>query len=220
MLAREYGYRVLPGKAIDTQSTARFLQEWRRRAATASKSSGGLVYWGFGGLACVLAYANGFWPVEACLLAVGAWTALCAVLFRAGKRTITAPVAQAESLLTQAPWQVWPCRVEGDEWLSGTYLCRISLLAPDRQVARAFQGYVPEGAWRAMTDGLGLLLVCGDLRHTVAIATEAGEPVWLAKPVPVPDRSIGSTGEQPGMVENLIFQAMGNAASGWLNDNL
>ncbi|MFI0716020.1 hypothetical protein ACH4SK_36560 [Streptomyces inhibens] len=122
-------------------------------------------------------------------------------------------------LVTQAPWQVWPCQVEEIE---GTFFrrCRILLLAPDRQVARAFEGDIPEDAWRAMTDGLGLLLICGDLRFTIAVATKTGKPVWLAEPAPVWDGASSNGGEQPGIVEDLIRQAMRDAMGGWLNDNL
>ncbi|ATL29689.1 hypothetical protein [Streptomyces formicae] len=218
MLAREYGYRVLPRTAVDTASTFRYLEVWRRQAKEEHRATRRRTVPGFAFLAlgfCYVCFGIAgsapltFLPAPVMLLV---W---CAVDDWIGKQA-KQPVTQARELLTASPWQVWPCSVERTPHNAQVHL--IHLLSPDREVARTFVGQMPEDAWLSMTDGRGIVLVCGDLRFVVAMATTRGRPVWIGQPVPTPAESDAASAQPPGPVDELIRQAGQDAVSNWLND--
>ncbi|MGW2228052.1 hypothetical protein [Streptomyces formicae] len=218
MLAREYGYRVLPRTAIDTASTARYLGAWRRKLEETHRATRRRTVPAFAFLAlafCCVGFGIGgqapltFLPLPVMLLV---WCAADDWIRKQGEQ----PVTQARELLTASPWQVWPCRVERTPHNAQVHL--IHLLSPDREVVRTFVGQMPEDAWLSMTDGRGIVLVCGDLRFVVAMATKRGRPVWVGHPMPTPAASGAASAQPPGPVDELIRQAGQDAVSNWLND--
>ncbi|QEU92555.1 hypothetical protein [Streptomyces kanamyceticus] len=220
MLAREYGYRVLPRKAIDTASTARYLGVWRQKAEVdhrATRRRTVPLYMAFTLILCVMAAGitdSGPLTFLTVFVMLGVWPFADDWSRAQGAR----PLAQARELLTASPWQVWPCRVERTPHNPQMHL--VHLLSPDREVVRTFVGRMPEDAWLSMTDGRGIVLVCGDLRFPVAMATKRGRPVWLGQPIPTPARPDAASAQPPGPVDELIRQAGQDAVSNWLNDLL
>ncbi|MFD3519621.1 hypothetical protein [Streptomyces sp. NPDC058653] len=193
MLARQYGYPISAGAARDTPGVLGRVDEL---CAPRPKD-----WIGFG---CVVLLASGFTVTAflVSLIAAKAVAGLGALLFwlAAGSALHGALTGQpfrkpAREALAR-PWQLWPCRlVDRQEAFSGgrQYL---ELLAPDRSVAASFHTKVPEEVVYAMTDGVGVLLIAGDLRYFCVAAMPDGRSLFLlgkrkhqAQPQPAPPRA-------------------------------
>jgi hypothetical protein len=172
-------------------------------------------------------------------LAVGWWVT-------ASRASRSARLHEFQIDALRRPWQVWPCRVEEvpeDEWqfvatltgseeareeyqnsLSGAEFLtkrptyhRVLLLAPDGSVCRSYVSFVPGEVWRDMTDGLGALWLCGDLRRHLVIATPGAERIWLG----TPDTSVRpQPRERTGLAEDIARAAGREAVLMWLRQAL
>uniref|UniRef100_UPI002F90EF76 hypothetical protein n=1 Tax=Kitasatospora sp. NBC_01519 TaxID=2903576 RepID=UPI002F90EF76 len=186
MEAQRFGYQVLSGVALDLPATAmasraRAEEAFDRRQLHAA-----------GGLAAVsgLLVLVGQWVsqvVPAALICFGTLTVFLGWIWYRRSRV------QAErTLLAQHPWQIWPCHLQAltaDEARSlrhtarpGTTACRVRLLAPGGAPARSGQANLPTALWNAMTDGVGPLWVCGDLRDPFLVAAPGGTKWTLCRP--------------------------------------
>lgn len=216
MLAREYGYWVSPGKAIRSGAASAFMRERRNQIAKRRQSANQWAGWvPFAALLLfwfIAATTGGASWGLAVVIAPPAF--LVWLLVKTMGADTPDPVGK---LVEEQPWQAWPCRVEeisGETSTPGKR--RVLLLAPDRSVVRGFDGPMPEEVWLSMTDGVGVLWVCGDLRFPVAMAPRGGSPIWLAAPVPGPAPAESSQG--PGVIEEVVRQAGQDAMRAWLNE--
>ncbi|MFD5752259.1 hypothetical protein [Streptomyces sp. NPDC127033] len=216
MLAREYGYWVSPGKAIRSGATSAFMRERRNKIEKQRQSANewavGVPFTAFLLFLFIAGTMdNASWGLAT---ALGAPALLACLVLKALGADAPDPVAK---LVEKQPWQAWPCRVEeisGDTSVLGKR--RILLLASDGSVVRGFDGQMPEEVWLSMTDGVGVLWVCGDLRFSVAMAPRGGSPIWLAAPVPGPAPVESDQG--PGVIEEVVRQAGQDAMRAWLNE--
>ncbi|MEU1035911.1 hypothetical protein ABZ402_46030 [Streptomyces mirabilis] len=216
MLAREYGYWVSPGNAIRSGAASAFMRERRNEIVKRRQSANEWAGWVL--LAALLlflfigaAMGGASWGLA---VALGLPALLGWLVFKTVGADTPDPVAK---LVEEQPWQAWPCRVEEiDGDTSTPRKRRTLLLAPDGSVVRVFDGQMPEEVWLSMTDGVGVLWVCGDLRFSVAMAPRGGSPIWLAAPVPGPAPADSNQG--PGVIEEVVRQAGQDAMRAWLNE--
>ncbi len=195
MLAEEFGYQVSPRAAasqtpgVTAAADAAYRSVLRRDWRLAL---------GLFTVLCLPALAVRSWWLLLLPL-VGVAGALMAVPLR------TRALRVVTLMLSGRPWQVWPVRL-GESGVRRTP-DRVELLAPDRSTAVAFMCRLPRGVRLGMTDGRGLIWVCGDLRGGVVAALPGADPVWLMEPVrdqqgppPVPRRD-------GGLEEELVREA-------------
>jgi hypothetical protein len=214
MLAREHGYWVSEERAIAFPETRSFLAETRPPGEGVMT----LYTWCLmlaGTLAFI--FAEEFpaaHRTEARWIGGIVMAVATIVLFaRSNRQTRRDSLSEC---LRGSPWQAWPCRIESvDPKEPASAQQRVYLLSPQREVRGTFEGEMPREVWRSMTDGYGLLWVCGDLRTPVALASPGGAPVWLASPVRSP-AGAGDAAGQPSQLESLIQQAGFDAMSRWL----
>ncbi|WP_030237329.1 hypothetical protein [Streptomyces sp. NRRL S-350] len=186
MEAQLFGYQVLPGVALDVPATAKASRVRAEEAFDRRQ----------------LYAAGGLAAVSALLVLIGQWAsqAASAALICLGTLAVflgwiwyrRSRVQVERTLLGQHPWQVWPCHVQAltaDEVRSlrhtarpGTTACRVRLLAPGGAPVRSGRANLPTGLWDSMTDGIGTLWVCGDLRDPFLVSAPGGTEWTLCRP--------------------------------------
>ncbi|MFE2870329.1 hypothetical protein [Embleya sp. NPDC059259] len=240
-MARKFGYEVSPGRAIDTSGGRSYVERLRRSgpqarrwARTANAAVIVLVaaavlaflardLLGQTGIVSTVVFLGGL-PIP--VLAVVPKTRKLAA------RTEEWTVALVETL-QEHPWQVRPVRVEEispeEESAARAVLPldrqailesqggprRVLLLAPDGSVARSYVALVPADVWRGMTDGVGALWVCGDLRFRVALAESGAQRCWPGSPVPPPVRHRAQD-EDSSVISAIAREAGHSAVLDWL----
>lgn len=181
MLAERFGYWVSENTASTARQTSHWLHAAPEREAAANKK------WNVG---CLL--ASGFPLCLVLLIGVsfsnptGMVATLCGIGVAIGLVSLLqGPTRDPRKLfpdLYSRKWQAWPCRIEGPA-PNGTHVtATVTLLGPEREAVRSFQGSVPAATWHRMTDGFGVLWVCGDLRLQIHMADPGGAPVWHMRP--------------------------------------
>jgi hypothetical protein len=119
-----------------------------------------------------------------------------------------------DRLLRRHSWQAWPARSEQKDV--------IELLTPDGQVHKTYfsVGYMPRSVWEGMTDGLGALWVCGDLREQIVLAAPSGAPAWLATPARFRNAPAPADSADPSLLEEVIRSAASEWVKSWLGEHL
>ncbi|MFD1936051.1 hypothetical protein ACFSKW_31740 [Nonomuraea mangrovi] len=210
MLAEDFGYRVLPGAAIDTPGVDEVLRGRERGLRV------GLVVLAVEALALALvAVREGPGSAAAVALAVVLLvTAGPVLLWRRARR-------KERAIMTTYGWQVWPCAVEvvrvvaaegrrerGRRW---AHQSRVVLLRPDGQAQCSFpppdEGARPgEGGRPDEGAGAGQeVWFAGDTRFGGMLAAPGGLPFRYvtrtrpgrAKASPEEDRAAATTGLMP-----------------------
>ncbi|MEU2395497.1 hypothetical protein [Streptomyces sp. NPDC007369] len=125
--------------------------------------------------------------------------------------------------LEREPWQVWPCRLEGEGASADNQAfvgARVLLLAPDRTPVAAFRGAMSVEHWLSVRDGRGVVWFCGDLRVGGWIALPARPASSLFRAVPAPDL-LGAgttTGALVGLEEAAIAAATSETVWTWISE--
>ncbi|MEU2667739.1 hypothetical protein ABZ622_02555 [Streptomyces sp. NPDC007164] len=222
MLARQYGYSVSEAAAARATPWAegQFLAQRERGERSAHKTA-----W-FGGIAMAVLVAS--FVVDADSAPGWAWLILAIPVIGAflfvyvrgqGRRLWEEQLRQ----LREQPWQSWPVR--GQEVratsLSGPQRAalkhrygasfvgvRLSLLSPQGAEAACFVTFMARDAWQGMTDGYGIMLVCGDLREACHGALP-GRQSLLALTPGARVRWQGSGGDDARLIADVVSRAQG-----------
>ncbi|MGI5330418.1 hypothetical protein [Actinomadura nitritigenes] len=129
-----------------------------------------------------------------------------------GGQGLSGPEARRlRGILTEQPWQVWPCRVELiRDYVNPAALVRVFLLDPDQKVAAVMQTRLQRATWNAMTDGYGVLWFAGDLRFGGALAHPAdpADPT-VSYASAVPQQPAAASPGDSVVMEELQRQAIG-----------
>ncbi|NUQ88900.1 MAG: hypothetical protein HOQ43_10610 [Glycomyces artemisiae] len=181
MLAEDYGYWISPRRAFETGPTKKWIPEEVARRAKAADHKAGAFFVGavaaFIAAGCLNDSASG---LAVLFGALGVVLGLCAWgygMFEASNKDLK----DVLPTLYRDRWQAWPCQVVGVPPVEGakTVDAKITLLDPERKPVRQFYGDMHRGAWGQMTDGVGVLWICGSLHEPVAVAKPGGAPVWM-----------------------------------------
>ncbi|MGW1404588.1 hypothetical protein [Streptomyces sp. NPDC002403] len=222
MLARQYGYTVSEAAAarVAPWTVEQFRDQKERADRTARKA-----VW-FGGAAMALLVAALFDGADSGLgwawliLAIPVITAVLVVHMR--KQGNSFHEEQLRRLREQ-PWQSWPVRgqevramnmsgpqrTELRRRYGASFVCaRLSLLSPQGTEAACFVTFMARDAWQGMTDGYGILLVCGDLREACHGALP-GQRSLLALTPGAQVRWQGSGGEDALLIADVVSRAQG-----------
>lgn len=183
MLAEDYGYWISPRRAFETGPTKKWIpEEVARRASSA----------GWNALACLSGAVIAFLIAYNLGEDSGGSPGLIVFFFWAGSivlgfcglvywlRNMDKDLKSVFPTLYRDRWQAWPCQVVGVPPVEGakTVEAKITLLDPERKPVQQFYGPMHRGAWGRMTDGFGVLWICGSLHEPVAVAEPGGAPVW------------------------------------------
>ncbi|MFF3090789.1 hypothetical protein ACFVRB_37950 [Streptomyces nojiriensis] len=213
MLAQEYGYAISPRPAAQVRGVARTAQnalEPGYASRIAQGFAGGIVVavvltvifhmpFVVAGATGVIGFI-GLWPTE-----------------------LAARRKHALKTLEQEPWQVWPCRLDGEESRDNQALvgARVQLLAPDRTPVAAFRGAMSSEDWLSVRDGRGVVWFCGDLRVGGWIALPARPASSLFRAVPAPDildAGAPTTGALVGLEEAAVAVATSETVWAWISE--
>ncbi|WKD30761.1 hypothetical protein [Streptomyces xanthophaeus] len=148
MLAEEYGYAISPRPAAQVPGVARKAQN-ALEPGYASRIAQGLA----GGIVVTVALTVIFHMPFAVAGAsgvigfIGVWPTELAARRKHALKT-----------LEHEPWQVWPCRLDGEAGPDNQALvgARVQLLAPDRTPVAAFRGAMSCEDWLSVRDGRGV----------------------------------------------------------------
>ncbi|MFG3338710.1 hypothetical protein [Glycomyces sp. NPDC048151] len=164
--------------------------------ATGTLDSGTIATPGQGLLLCLLILA-----VLVCL-----WAILGGPLYAYFGRRI-------QARLRRHPWQAWPVLAERQ----GV----VELLDPEGQVFKTFVNStpMPRPVWEGLTDGLGVLWICGDLREEITMAAPGGGQIWTAKVLQQAQAPASATAD-PGLLESTISSAASDFVQAWLKEHL
>ncbi|MFF4647380.1 hypothetical protein [Streptomyces sp. NPDC001389] len=185
MLAEEFGYQISPGPAnrvpgIEAKISAGMEQRRANRGCIA-------VAWAlFAVMAatvpCLALLGDELAVAVGVLLALG----LCVGAFAWSAQEDKPFHRDADEMIRNRPWQVWPCRLSEarDSAYPALVVATVLLLAPDHSVAAAMQGLMRRSDWLSVVDGRGLIWFCGDLRvgGWAALPADAvGSLFWVNK---------------------------------------
>lgn len=227
MLAKGYGYWVSEDPAADVRLTGAWLREQAQEEPPAfqRKSRLAFVVSAFVALvSCIgggLIAANEFNQWALALFVTGALALFYAWGFRPTREPVI-PVSRPRfPQLAKLPWQAWPCQIEGPAPKSDDVAATVTLLDSHRRSVASFRGSVPAATWHRMTDGYGVLWICGDLRLRIAVADPGGAPIWLMWPVKDQvQTTLPSAG--PNLLdvaaEEAVRQASASVTQSWLNE--
>ncbi|SDK50388.1 hypothetical protein SAMN05216298_0307 [Glycomyces sambucus] len=119
--------------------------------------------------------------------------------------------SRVDDLMRQYPWQAWPCRMDNRS--------EFHILDPEQNIIQTFKNIdpLPTAGWRNITDGIGVIWICGDLREDVLVASVGGKPSWRAKPNP--ERSLPGqlTEPQQALLASAIKFAAAAAMQVWIS---
>jgi hypothetical protein len=122
-----------------------------------------------------------------------------------------AEARRLRKILTEQPWQVWPCRVELiRDYVNPSVLVHVFLLDPDQNVAGVMKTRLQRATWLALTDGYGVLWFAGDLRFGGALAHPAdpSDPT-VSYAGAVPQQPAAASQGRSVVMEELQRQAVG-----------
>ncbi|MEV7775434.1 hypothetical protein [Kitasatospora sp. NPDC086791] len=189
MEAERLGHRVLDGTALETPATAKAFRMRAERAPDRRQLHAAAALAGVTGLLVVI----GQWvdPLAAIALFTGGFL----VVLVGGIWQQHTRLKDERRLLATRPWQVWPARVHKlrARTRAGATACRVDLLARNGAVVRSGKADLPTALWNAMTDGVGTLWICGDLRQPYLVAAPGGTAWTLCHPEDPPEHSVHIT---------------------------
>ncbi|HEU5029277.1 MAG TPA: hypothetical protein VFV01_30510 [Spirillospora sp.] len=129
-----------------------------------------------------------------------------------GGEGLSGPEAhRLRGILSEQPWQVWPCRVDLiREHANPSALVHVFLLDPEQNVAAVLRTRLQRASWNAMTDGYGVLWFAGDLRFGGALAHPADptDPT-VSYASAVPQQPAAASPGSSVLMEELQRQAIG-----------
>ncbi|HEU5129768.1 MAG TPA: hypothetical protein VFU12_17450 [Glycomyces sp.] len=213
MLAGHYGYWISEDAAADTPLTRQWLGEEERTPQNEpGRLSSSLILVGaltcIAGVGILVGSQSIGWALA--LLGTGVWLLLLGAALKPDKERREPELGRLP--LHTSPWQAWPCRLEGST---------VILLDPQRKPVARYRGDVPASTWDRMTDGYGVLWICGDLRLNVAVADPGGAPVWAMRPVTDEVREARPHAE-PNLIdlaaEETVRQAGATVTQQWLEE--
>ncbi|MFE5792961.1 hypothetical protein ACFQ8C_10345 [Streptomyces sp. NPDC056503] len=242
--ARQFGYEVSPHPAYASSAAQEYVGRVNEAVTKVAErldlAKGVLGFVMFAVLFLILGWGAMGEGLQIAVVLVGSWVVPIAVGLRIGFGTSLAKgrkvADEQERVLRDHPWQVWPCRVENllaEEAAAASkdagYLgrpqphppggrivsCRVHLLAPDGSTARSYLCLLPGDVWDSMTDGLGALWICGDLREQVVVAVPGAAVCWQGRPVRTPAAD-GAGRTDSSVVEDIARQAGIAAIQDWL----
>lgn len=220
MLAEQYGYWVSESTASTARPTRRWLQGAPEREAAAEKKFGVGCLFASGvplGLMLLIGVSSDNPTLMVALFSgVGVLISLGSLL-----RQPTRDPKKLFPALYEKKWQAWPCRVEAPAPTGARVTATVTLLGPAQEAVRRFHGRVPAATWHRMTDGYGVLWVCGDLRLPVHMADPGGAPVWHMGPEKGNGDAASSsaTPEWAGAAaEEAVREASAAATQQWLEE--
>ncbi|MES9601830.1 hypothetical protein [Actinomadura sp. NPDC000929] len=220
MLARRFGYAVSPAPAaIVTPSVLGQLDKAARMNRVLSIIFS--VCGAAGSVAMILTLGDELSLSGLVGGVLAGWVVLLVVwLFARSQERVRGPYGEGLSgpeaqrlrrVLTEQPWQVWPCRVElVRDFVNPAALVHVFLLDPDQNVAGVMKTRLQRGTWNSITDGYGVLWFAGDLRFGGALAHPAdpADPT-VSYADAVPQRSASASPGDSVLVEELQRQAIG-----------
>ncbi|MFI6085167.1 hypothetical protein ACIBBB_30075 [Streptomyces sp. NPDC051217] len=213
MLAEEYGYWISERSAKENPATERWMRDRADQERRNLRNRGvGLTVLGAalcGGGGCLVRFSS--WG--AALFGLGPLPLLVGLLFLLFHRRVS---GRLPPQLAEMRWQAWPCRLDGPEpLLRRSVTATVTLLSPQREAVRSYRGAVPAATWRRMTDGYGVLWVCGDLRVGLWVADPGGTPVWFMQPATEDTRapSAPTAPATPGLAAAAADAAVRQASS-------
>ncbi|MFG2502263.1 hypothetical protein ACGFSB_29130 [Streptomyces sp. NPDC048441] len=223
MLAQRFGYSVSERPAAEVTPWAEAKLRDRIQGADRAVGRTGVVGGGAMALLVVAFFAGGDAPP------VWAWGILAmpviaGILFVRIRREGHRAYAELARSLREQPWQTWPVRGQEvtvrampplqQRWIrqqvGGSFVpVRLDLLDPQGVVAAGFLGYLPTAAWRRMTDGYGVLWICGDLRDNCHAVVPRGQTLLQLTPGSrvhwIPEQGNGAG--DAGLIADLVAQA-------------
>ncbi|WTW92497.1 hypothetical protein OG216_03510 [Streptomycetaceae bacterium NBC_01309] len=235
--ARQFGYEVSPRPAIATEGGRQFAAALRAQPALLHRAAKREGLWSSSiAVTAYLIILVTLTPPPHVAIPLGVVPLGALAAAAGGRRRVarsTAWTEPAAKVLDEHPWQVWPCRVEqaasegeiqprfvftsskraDSRAFDETVVAHVLLLAPDGSVARTYVSRVRNDVWRGVTDGLGALWICGDLRFDVVIATPAAQDCWIGTPIPQPSRQPAR--EDPDYIGSIAREAGGWALGHW-----
>ncbi|MFD9686812.1 hypothetical protein ACFWXO_13755 [Kitasatospora sp. NPDC059088] len=189
MEAERLGHRVLVGTALETPATAKAFRMRAERAPDRRQLHAAAALAGVTGLLVLI----GRWvdPLAAIALFTGGFL----VVLVGGIWQQHTRLKYERRLLATRPWQVWPASVHKlrARTRAGATVCRVDLLARNGAVVRSGKADLPTALWDAMTDGVGTLWICGDLRQPYLVAAPGGIAWTLCHPEDPPEHSVHIT---------------------------
>ena len=180
VIAEKYGYWVSSTPALDVAKTHGAIERMKKTASADDAPQ--MLHFGFAIASFVFGLIISGLTGEPVFVILGG--VLGVVIVAAGTRQgiDSSPTDSITSHLSRNPWQAWPCRVDGVNGNPDSPKKIVYLMSPDQQVVKAFETTMPRKAWMDLTDGMGILWVCGDLRYPIVMGTVLGTQVWQAKP--------------------------------------
>lgn len=224
MLAREHGYWVSGEKACERLTTRAWLAAELPRYRQRHREYA----WVWAGVGAFLVavdqviLSSGGMEPTVFLTYVGGFAVLIGLLIGYAFGN-TDNLTQEYPQLYGHPWQAWPCHIDGVAPTANPVKSTITLLGQNNEHVRQFRGKVPLASWRSLTDGYGVLWICGDLRETVAVAQKGGAPVWTMAPVAESASGGASTavtvaGLGAVAAEEAVRAASDEATRSWLDE--
>ncbi len=178
MEAERLGHHVVDGVALDVPATAAAFKRRFEEAFDRQQLHVVVALAGVTGLLVVI----GQWVDLLVFPALLAFALLVIVVVGIGQQRILARGEQ--SILAGHPWQVWPCRVQvltraeaqalPGRKRTGATAVRVQLLARNGAVVRSGKTRLPTKLYGAMTDDIGTVWICGDLRQPYLVAAPGG----------------------------------------------
>ncbi|WP_406499639.1 hypothetical protein OG936_33525 [Streptomyces sp. NBC_00846] len=218
MLAEEFGYQVSsqPAQTMtpDLRQEMDTAIESRKEQAEEQEGKGNNYGFGVFFAFVFVGFLVSDWDITPMLIFVGGFLGLgIAGLVPAHAKAVVGQLQTAKAAALSAPWQTWPCRVEGTIEGGGRLLL---LLAPDGTTARAFRALLPDSVWMGMTDGRGLVWFVGDMRFGGFMSLPGGDPIWPVVPYEVKTEPTRSSSGMHLVEEELTRQAVAFSFDEWL----
>ncbi|MFB7673117.1 hypothetical protein ACFC26_17085 [Kitasatospora purpeofusca] len=184
MEAERLGHHVVDGVALELPATAKAFRVRSDAALDRRQIHGAAAL----GAATGLLILIGQWVALFAPIALLAFAFLMFLIIGIWQRRTS--VADQRKILANHPWQVWPCHVveRPERARAGTTPCRVRLLTRSGAVVRSGKADLPTEVWNAMTDGVGTLWICGDLRRPYLVAVPGGTDWTLCHPEEHPPR--------------------------------
>jgi len=175
--AKEFGYWVSERSASKHPATADYASEYCAKPTTSVWTPLGIMIWVIGFLVIFWdgLENSGFGVVLMVILTI---VIVACVITAAEILRETVSRARIKELLRRHPWQAWPCRMEKRY--------ELHILGPHRETIKTLRPVIAteihSEIWESVTDGVGVVWLCGDLREDVLVAPVGGSPISRVKP--------------------------------------
>lgn len=211
MKAREFGYWVSETSASQQPASAEYAADHCAKPGTSVWTPLGIMAWAIGFL---VLFGDGMEDSGFGVVLVVALTVVIgACLITAGEiLRETVGRSRVNELLRRHPWQAWPCRMEKRY--------ELHILGPRGETIKTLRSVVAteisSKVWESVTDGVGVVWLCGDLREDLLVAPVGGTPISRVK---AKSSNVGGplTDLQKTAIEAAIKFAGAAAMEHWLN---